>query len=136
MKCVRRVIFGRDYGVEIAPTQLRVVKALLRPPCCGPHHEGELGISRDIVVPFLPGLAPQPDLVSLLILIFLGILLSPLEDGGALVLPGNLELNSLLCSVSPVLSLPLTALENSFRDSWELSIRHDFSCRSESSNIS
>merc|ERR1719430_873485 len=99
------------------------------------HHEGKLGVGRDIVVTLFPGFTPQPDLVSLLVLVFLGILLSPLEDGSAFVLPGNLELNSLLCPVSPVLSLPFTALENSFRDSWELCVRHDFSCRSESSSI-
>jgi len=99
-----------------------------------PHHEGKLGVSRNIVVTFLPGLTPQPDLISLLILILLGILFSPLENGSTLVLPGDLQLDGLLGPVSSVLSLPFTALQNSLWDSGELCVRHCyFSCRSESS---
>jgi len=92
-----------------------------------PHHEGELGVGGDIVVALLPGLTPQPDLVSLLILVLLGVLLSPLEDSCTLVLPGDLELDSLLSPVGSVLGLPLAALEDGLGDSWELCVRHNFS---------
>merc|ERR1719433_420813 len=50
-----------------------------------PHHEGQLGLGRDVVVPVLLGVALQPDLISLLILILLGILLGTLEDGNTLL---------------------------------------------------
>ena len=77
-------------------------------------------------IPLKDGLYSGPDLVSLLILVFLGVILSPLEDGCTLVLPGDLELDSLLGPVGSVLGLPLTALEDGLWDSGELCVRHDF----------
>merc|ERR1719412_1969023 len=50
-----------------------------------PHHEDQLGLGGNVVVTLLLGIALQPDLVSLLILVLLGILLSTLEDGNTLL---------------------------------------------------
>jgi len=88
------------------------------------HHEGELGLSSNIVVSFLLGLAPQSNFISLLILIFLGELLGSLEDLDTLLLAIDLSLDCELGSISSILSLPLATLEDGLWDGGELSVRH------------
>merc|ERR1719239_997093 len=69
------------------------------------HDKRQLGVSGNIVVSLLASLTPQPDLIPLLILVFLGKLLSTLEDVSALGFASNLGLDSLLGPESPVLRL-------------------------------
>jgi len=88
------------------------------------HDKGEFGLGSNIVVTLLLGLASQPDLISLLILVLLGELLSPLEDLYALLLAVDLSLDSELGSVGSILSLPLATLEDCLWDSGELSVGH------------
>merc|ERR1719266_885370 len=89
-----------------------------------PHDENQLGLGRDVVVSVLLGIALKPDLVSLLILVLLGVLLSTLEDGNTLLPLVHLGLHGELGPVGPVLSLPLATLEDCLRDSGELGVGH------------
>merc|ERR1719436_405386 len=100
------------------------------------HDKGKLGISGNIVVSLLASLTPQPDLVPLLILVFLGELLSTLEDVGTLGFANNLGLNSLLGPEGAVLCLPLPPLQDGLRHCRQFTFHSHcgFSCRSESSN--
>merc|ERR1712019_179312 len=69
-----------------------------------PHDEDQLGLSGDVVVTVLLGIALQSDLVSLLILVLLGVLLSTLEDGNTLLPLVHLGLHGELGPVGSVLS--------------------------------
>merc|ERR1719266_1007101 len=89
-----------------------------------PHDKDQLGLGGNVVVTLLLGIALQPDLVSLLILVLLGILLSTLEDGNTLLPLVDLSLDGELGPVGPVLSLPLATLEDCLGDSGELCVGH------------
>merc|ERR1719342_190555 len=88
------------------------------------HDEGELGLSSNIVVSLLLGLTPQSNLISLLILVFLGELLGSLEDLNTLLLAIDLSLDSELGSISSILCLPLATLEDGLWDGGELCVGH------------
>jgi len=84
------------------------------------HDESQLRVSRDVKVASLLGLTLQPDLISLLILVLLGIFLSPLEDIYPLGLAVDLSLNTLLDPDGPILGLPFPPLEDGLRDRRQL----------------
>ena len=67
-----------------------------------------------------------PDLVSLLLLIFLGVLLGSLEDLDPPRLPGNLSLDGVLGAVSSVLRLALAALQDRLWDGRQFVRHFDF----------
>merc|ERR1719266_2259090 len=89
-----------------------------------PHDEDQLGLGGNVVVTLLLGIALQPDLVPLLILVLLGILLSTLEDGNTLLPLVDLSLDGELGPVGSVLSLPLATLEDCLGDRGELCVGH------------
>merc|ERR1719360_233703 len=68
-----------------------------------PHNKDKLGLSGDIVVALLLGIALQPDLVSLLILVLLGVSLGPLEDLNTLIPLVDLSLDGELGPVGSIL---------------------------------
>merc|ERR1719414_108523 len=103
-----------------------------------PHDKGKLSITWDVVVSILSSLTPQSDLITLLVLVFLGEFLSTFEYLRTLDSAISLGFHSLLGPESSVLRLPLPPLQDGFRNGGEFSFhRHGyFSCRSESSNKS
>jgi len=89
-----------------------------------PHDKDKLSLSGDIVVALLLGITLQPDLVSLLILVLLGVSLGPLEDLNTLLPLVDLSLDGELGPVGSVLCLPLATLEDSLGDCGELCVGH------------
>merc|ERR1719433_2582440 len=88
------------------------------------HDEDQLGLGGDVVVAVPLGVALQPDLVSLLVLVLLGVLLSTLEDGNTLLPPVDPSLDGELGPVGSVLSLPLATFKDCLGDSGELCVEH------------
>jgi len=75
------------------------------------HDEGKLGIGGDIEVSSLLCITLKLDLRTFLILVFLSVLLGPLEDLDPLGLPGDLNLEGILSADCAVLCLALPALQ-------------------------
>merc|ERR1719443_2177811 len=89
-----------------------------------PHDKDQLGLSGNIIVALLLGITLQPDLVSLLILVLLGVSLGPLEYLNTLLPLVDLSLDGELSPVGSVLCLPLATLEDSLWDCGELCVGH------------
>merc|ERR1719351_256041 len=88
------------------------------------HDEHQLVFSLDIVVSLLLSFSLQPDFISLLILVLLGVLLSTFEDLNTLLPSVDLCLDGELGSDGAVLCLSLTTLQDSLGDCGELGVRH------------
>jgi len=74
------------------------------------HHEGELGLSGNIVVAFLLSFSLQSKLVELLLAVFLAVLLGSLEDFSSLGLLSLLDLEGDLSAEGSGLCLALAPL--------------------------
>merc|ERR1712243_47688 len=91
-----------------------------------PHHDGQLGLGRDVEVAVFPGIAGQTELISLGGLVLLGVSLGLLENGHALGFRRLLLQESSLDLLGTQFRARLSLLQERLGDSGNRFSRHSY----------